>query len=262
MKTTRIDLHNHTTRCNHAEGTIDEYIERAIEIGIDIYGFSEHAPMDFDTKYRLPLCDMNAYTNDVLQAKERYKNDIEILLGYEVDYLPGYMEDKVLNAQVDYLIGSVHFIDKWSFDNPEFIGGWKDKDIDEIWKAYFEATEAMAKTGKFDIVGHLDLIKVFKYMPKEDVRILAKNVLKAIKNANMVLELNTAGLRKPVGEIYPSRQLLEEAYTLEIPITFSSDAHSIDQVGFGYDLATALAKEVGYTKAVTFQERDKQLVTF
>jgi histidinol-phosphatase (PHP family) len=262
MKTTRIDLHNHTTRCNHAEGTIDEYIERAIEIGIDIYGFSEHAPMDFDTKYRLPLCDMNAYTNDVLQAKERYKNDIEILLGYEVDYLPGYMEDKVLNAQVDYLIGSVHFIDKWSFDNPEFIGGWKDKDIDEIWKAYFEATEAMAKTGKFDIVGHLDLIKVFKYMPKEDIRILAKNVLKAIKNANMVLELNTAGLRKPVGEIYPSRQLLEEAYTLEIPITFSSDAHSIDQVGFGYDLATALAKEVGYTKAVTFQERDKQLVTF
>jgi len=262
MKTTRIDLHNHTTRCNHAEGTIDEYIERAIEIGIDIYGFSEHAPMDFDTKYRLPLCDMNAYTNDVLQAKERYKNDIEILLGYEVDYLPGYMEDKVLNAQVDYLIGSVHFIDKWSFDNPEFIGGWKDKDIDEIWKAYFEATEAMAKTGKFDIVGHLDLIKVFKYMPKEDIRILAKNVLKAIKNTNMVLELNTAGLRKPVGEIYPSRQLLEEAYTLEIPITFSSDAHSIDQVGFGYDLATALAKEVGYTKAVTFQERDKQLVTF
>jgi histidinol-phosphatase (PHP family) len=218
--------------------------------------------MDFDTKYRLPLCDMNAYTNDVLQAKERYKNDIEILLGYEVDYLPGYMEDKVLNAQVDYLIGSVHFIDKWSFDNPEFIGGWKDKNIDEIWKAYFEATEAMAKTGKFDIVGHLDLIKVFKYMPKEDIRILAKNVLKAIKNANMVLELNTAGLRKPVGEIYPSRQLLEEAYTLEIPITFSSDAHSIDQVGFGYDLATALAKEVGYTKAVTFQERDKQLVTF
>ena len=262
MKTTRIDLHNHTTRCNHAEGTIDEYIERAIELGIDIYGFSEHAPMDFDTEYRLPLCDMNAYTNDILQAKERYKNDIEILLGYEVDYLPGYMEDKVLNAPVDYLIGSVHFIDKWSFDNPEFIGGWKSKDIDEIWKAYFEATEAMARTGKFDIVGHLDLIKVFKYMPKEDIRILAKNVLKAIKNANMVLELNTAGLRKPVGEIYPSRQLLEEAYTLEIPITFSSDAHSIDQVGFAYDLATTLAKEVGYTKAVTFQGRDKQLVTF
>jgi histidinol-phosphatase (PHP family) len=262
MKTTRIDLHNHTTRCNHAEGTIDEYIQRAIELGIDIYGFSEHAPMDFDEKYRLPFCDMDAYTNDILDAKERYKNEIEILLGYEVDYLPGHMDERVLNADVDYLIGSVHFIDKWSFDNPEFIGGWKSKDIDEIWKAYFEATEAMVKTGKFDIVGHLDLIKVFKYMPKQDVRILAKNALKAIKDSNMVLELNTAGLRKPIAEIYPSPQLLKEAYALGIPITFASDAHSVEQVGFGYDKVVSLAKEAGYTKAVTFKQRERQLITF
>jgi histidinol-phosphatase (PHP family) len=261
-QTTRIDIHNHTSRCNHAEGTVDEYIQRAIELGIDIYGFSEHAPMDFDEKYRLPFCDMGAYVNDVLEAKERYKNDIEILLGYEVDYLPGHMDDRVLNAEVDYLIGSVHFIDKWGFDNPEFLGGWKTKDVDEIWQAYFEATEAMANTGKFDIVGHLDLIKVFKYMPKQDVRILAKNALKAIRASNMVLEVNAAGLRKPIGEIYPSRQLLEEAYALDIPITFSSDAHAVDQIGFGYDVTTSLAKEVGYTKAVTFQGRDRQLLTF
>ena len=259
---TRIDLHNHTTRCNHAQGTVDEYIQRAIELGIDIYGFSEHAPMDFDEKYRLPFCDMDAYANDILTAKEKYKNEIEILLGYEVDYLPGHMDDRVLNADVDYLIGSIHFIDKWGFDNPEFLAGWKTKDVDEIWQAYFEATEAMANTGKFDIVGHLDLIKVFKYMPKQDVRILAKNALKAIKASNMVLELNAAGLRKPIGEIYPSRQLLEEAYALEIPITFSSDAHDIDQIGFGYDMTTSLAKDVGYTKAVTFQGRDRQLLTF
>ena len=262
MKTTRIDLHNHTTRCNHAEGTIDEYIQRAIELGINIYGFSEHAPMDFDEKYRLPFCDMDAYVNDILTAKEQYKNDINILLGYEVDYLPGHMDDRVLNAKVDYLIGSVHFIDKWSFDNPEFIAGWKNKDIDEIWKAYFEATEAMAKSGKFDIAGHLDLIKVFKFMPVQDTRILAKNALQAIKRSSMVLEINTAGLRKPVAELYPSRALLEEAYALDIPITFSSDAHAADQIGLGYDLATTLAKDIGYTKAVTFQGRDKELITF
>ena len=262
MKTTRIDLHNHTTRCNHAEGTVDEYIQRAIELGIDIYGFSEHAPMDFDEKYRLPFCDMDEYVKDVLAAKERYADQIKILLGYEVDWLPGHMDERVLNADVDYLIGSVHFIDKWSFDNPEFIGGWKNKDIDEIWKAYFEATEAMVNSGKFDIVGHLDLIKVFKYMPKQDVRILAKDVLTAIKKSGMVLELNAAGLRKPIKEIYPSKQLLEVAYSLDIPVTFSSDAHAVDQIGFGYDLTTALAKEVGYTKAVTFQGRDRQLLTF
>lgn len=258
----RIDLHNHTTRCNHAEGSVDEYIQRAIEVGIDIYGFSEHAPMNFDEKYRLSFVDMDAYTHEILQVKKKYKNDIHILLGYEVDYLPGYMDDRVLKANVDYLIGSIHFIDKWGFDNPEFIGGWKSKNIDEIWQAYFEATEAMAKSGKFDIVGHLDLIKVFKFLPKTDVRTLAKNALLAIKNANMVLEINTAGLRKPIGELYPSRALLEEAYALNIPITFSSDAHAVDQIGFGYDLATTLAKDIGYAQAVTFQERDRQLITF
>ena len=259
---TRIDLHNHTTRCNHAEGTVDEYIQKAIELGIDIYGFSEHAPMDFDPNYRLAFEEVNAYVNDILNAKEIYKNEIDILLGYEVDWLEGHMNEKILNADVDYLIGSVHFIDKWSFDNPEFIGGWKNKDIDEIWRAYFEATEAMAKSGKFDIVGHLDLIKVFKFMPKKDIRLLAKDVLHAIKKSNMVLEVNTAGLRKPIGEMYPSRELLEVAYDLNIPITFSSDAHAIEQIGFGYDLATALAKDIGYTKAVTFKGRDKRLINF
>jgi histidinol-phosphatase (PHP family) len=258
----RIDIHNHTTRCNHAEGTVDEYIQKAIELGIDIYGFSEHAPMDFDPHYRLAFEEMQAYTDDILTAKVRYKNEIKILFGYEVDYLPGHMDDRVLHATVDYLIGSVHFIDKWSFDNPEFIAGWKNKDIDEIWKAYFEATEAMAKSGKFDIAGHLDLIKVFKFMPKQDIRLLAKNALQAIKKSNMVLEVNTAGLRKPIGELYPSRALMEEAYALDIPITFSSDAHAVDQIGFGYDLATAQAKEIGYTKAATFEDRDRQLVTF
>ena len=258
----RIDLHNHTTRCNHAKGTIDEYIQKAIELGIDIYGFSEHAPMDFDLHYRLQFDEMESYTNDVLSAKERYKDEIEIVLGYEVDWLPKHMDKRVLDAKVDYLIGSVHFLDKWGFDNPEFIGKWKDKNIDEIWKAYFEATENMAKSGKFDIAGHLDLIKIFKFMPKQDIRIIAKNALEAIKKSNMVLEINTAGLRKPIGEMYPSQALVEEAYALDIPITFSSDAHAVEQIGTGYDLATTLAHDIGYTQAVTFKERDKQLITF
>lgn len=258
----RIDLHNHTSRCNHATGTTDEYIQRAIELGIDIYGFSEHAPMDFDEHYRLSFDDMRSYSDEILELKDRYSDDIEILLGYEVDYLPNHIDPRVLSSKVDYLIGSVHFIDKWGFDNPEFIGGWQSRGVDEVWQDYFEAIESMAKSGLFDIVGHLDLIKVFKFMPKQDIRGVAKNALKAIKKSNMVLELNSAGLRKPIGEIYPSRELLEEAYSLDIPITFSSDAHAIEQVGFGYAESIALAKSVGYTKAVTFRQRDRELVIF
>ncbi|HHB93947.1 MAG TPA: histidinol-phosphatase HisJ family protein [Campylobacterales bacterium] len=259
----RIDLHNHTTKCNHATGTIDEYIQRAIELGVDIYGFSEHAPMNFDQYYRLSFEDMSCYEQDILTYKQIYKDDIEILLGYEVDYLKGYIDSRVIeNRSVDYLIGSVHFLDKWGFDNPEFIGEYKNRDIDDIWQEYFDAIEDMAKTGYFDIVGHLDLIKVFKYLPQKDIRVIAQNALKAIKKSNMVIELNSAGLRKPIKELYPSKELLEVVYELDIPITFSSDAHSVEQVGFGYKEVIEIAKSIGYTKAVTFEQREKQLVNF
>ncbi len=255
----RVDLHNHTTRCNHAIGSIDEYIKRAIEIGVDIYGFSEHAPMDLDTKYRLSFDEMALYEAEVLEAKQRYIDQIKILLGYEVDYIEGYIDSRVLNAEVDYLIGSVHFIDKWGFDNPEFIGEYKSRDIDTIWQDYFDAIEAMADSGKFDIVGHLDLIKVFRYMPSRDIRLLAQNALKAIKCSNMTLEINSAGLRKPIGEIYPSRVLLEMAFELEIPITFGSDAHSVSQVGEGYESVVELARDVGYSSVALYEGRERSI---
>ena len=78
----------------------------------------------------------------------------------------------------------------------------------------------------------------------------------------MVLEVNTAGIRKPIGELYPSGTLLEAAFELDIPITFASDAHAVEQIGLGYDLATTLAKDIGYTKVATFEGRDRELVTF
>lgn len=258
----RIDLHNHTTRCNHAKGSMQSYIERAIELGIDIYGFSEHAPMNFDEYYRLPFSQMSDYENDVKELQARYQDKIKILLGYEVDYLQPYLDERVLNAKVDYLIGSIHFLDEWGFDNPEFKAEYKNKNIDEIWQSYFDTIESMAKSQYFDIVGHLDLIKVFNYMPKKDIRLIAKNALKAIKENDMVIELNTAGLRKPCKELYPSANLLTLAHELDIPITFSSDAHAVGQIGYQYEEAIKIAKNIGYTKAVTFQEREKELFNF
>ena len=78
----------------------------------------------------------------------------------------------------------------------------------------------------------------------------------------MVLELNAAGLRKPIKETYPSALILEEAFALDIPITFSSDAHSVAQVGFAYEEVIALAKKVGYSKCVTFRQREKIFLEF
>jgi len=257
-----VDLHNHTPLCNHAVGEMDEYIEAAIKSGTKQFGFSDHAPMDFDPKYRMTFSDMKSYEKDVLAAKEKYKDKIEILLGYEVDYLQGHMDERVLNADVDYLIGSVHFIEGWGFDNPEFIGRYKEQNIDEIWQKYFDTIEEMAKSKLFDIVGHLDLIKVFKFMPNKNINEMAANALKAIKKADMVLELNVAGYRKPVAEAYPSLSLLRQAYELGIPITFASDAHKPEQVSMFNDEVIKMARDVGYTECATFKKRKREFINF
>ena len=257
-----VDLHNHTPLCNHAVGEIDEYIEAAIKSGTKQFGFSDHAPMDFDPKYRMAFSDMSAYEKDVLDAKEKYKDKIEILLGYEVDYLKEHMDERVLNADVDYLIGSVHFIEGWGFDNPEFIGRYKDQDIDEIWQKYFDTIKEMAKSKLFDIVGHLDLIKVFKFMPNKNINEMAKGALEAIKEADMTLELNVAGYRKPIGEAYPSPSLLKQAYELGVPITFASDAHKPEQVSMFNDEVIKMARDIGYTECAVYRNRKREFIKF
>ncbi|MEA2110879.1 MAG: histidinol-phosphatase [Campylobacterota bacterium] len=258
----KIDLHNHTSLCNHATGTVEEYVKKAIKENIDIFGFSDHAPMNFDPKYRMYFDDMKNYINTILHIKEKYAGDIEILKAYEVDFLPGHMDKRVLDADVDYLIGSVHFIDEWGFDNPEFIGQYKHKDIDAIWQRYFDLIEQMATSNLFDIVGHIDLIKVFKYLPKKNVSDIANQAIKAIKKADMVIEINVAGYRKPINEAYPSRELLEMAFDAKIPITFGSDAHSPEQVGLFRDEAEAFARSIGYKKSATFRNRKRELLNF
>ena len=257
-----VDIHNHTKLCNHAEGEPFEYVEKAIKNGTKFFGFSDHAPMNFDEEYRMSFEAMEDYENDIKGLRERYEKDIEILLGYEVDFLKGYMDERVLDSRVDFLIGSVHFLNGWGFDNPEFIGEYKGKDIDLLWERYFEAVEDMAKSGRFDIAGHLDLIKVFGFMPKKDIKSISSNAIKAIKKANMTVELNAAGLRKPCKEVYPSKEILEVVAELDIPITFASDAHKPEQVGEGSEELKRLAKLFGYEKCAIYKDRDRQLIKF
>ncbi len=270
-----VDIHNHTSRCNHATGNMESYIKQAIKQGIDMYGFSCHAPIkqDIDPDNRMSTDDIHDYLNDIKTLKEKYKDDIIITSGFEVDYMMGdYIYDEVLNSPVDYLIGSVHFIpqssDKyslfnpkfWGFDNPEFINQYEKKNIDEIWQNYFDSIEQMAKTKKFDIVGHLDLIKIFGFVPERDPRDIAQKALRQIKLSDMTVEINGAGLRKPIGEQYPSRDLLQICFDMDIPITFGSDAHKTADINSGYDICVKLARDIGYTQAVYHENRQKKFI--
>jgi len=251
-----IDLHNHTILCNHAQDSLEEFIQKAIQNNISIYGFSDHSPMEFDEKYRMSFDEMDIYEKWLDNLKEKYKNKIEILKGYEVDFTP-LVDKRVLDRKVDYLIGSIHFLDNWGFDNPEFLAEWDKRDIDDVYKEYFSLVEKMADSGYFNIVGHLDLIKVFDFKPKEDIKKLARNAITAIADNKMVVEINTAGIRKKVNEPYPSIHLLEMIKEYNIDITFGSDAHSKNQVGFMLKECYNIAKFLGYKKAVYFKNKQK-----
>jgi histidinol-phosphatase (PHP family) len=258
----KVDLHNHTVLCNHATGTVNEYVEAAIACGTEFFGFSDHAPMHYDPKYRMTFEQMELYESWVKEAQRHYENQITVLLGYEIDFLPGYMDESVLKRPCDYLIGSVHFIDDWGFDNPEFIGRYEGINIDDVYRRYFGLIETMAMSGKFDIVGHLDLLKVFKFLPTQDIRTLAKGALEAIKKANMSVEINVSGYRKPILEAYPSPMLLQEIFEKEIPITFGSDAHNPEQVGLFSAETEELARSVGYDKCAIYRQREREVIKF
>lgn len=254
----RVDLHNHTPRCKHASGSPSEFIARAKELGVDVYGFSCHAPMKFDEAYRMGSDELESYFAEIGELAQAEQGAIEVLCGLEVDFIKGkesLLEERVLQASVDYLIGSVHFLDTWGFDNPAFIAEYAKRDMVQCWREYLRAIKAMADSGLFQIVGHLDLLKVFGHTMPECVGDELESALESIAKAQMSIEINSAGLRKSIAQAYPSKEILSRAFAYKIPITFSSDAHSIEQVGAGYEQCLELAKEVGYTECVIYRKK-------
>lgn len=259
------DLHNHTKRCNHASGECREYVEMAISRGISTFGFSCHAPMSYDSAYRMDLGEVDSYLDEIRALRDEFRGRIDIKIAFEVDFIdkkPQLLESKILNAQVDYLIGSVHFLNEWGFDNPAYIGNYEGKDIDNIWREYLDSIAKMAQSGHFDIVGHFDLLKIFNNRPSKVVWGDIVRSLEAIKDNDMALEINGAGLDKQIAEIYPSEAILSEAYKMEIPISFGSDAHAPQNAGIHKDKMLSLARKVGYKRAVSFSQKQREVWEF
>lgn len=260
----RLDLHNHTTYCNHANGSIESYITRAANLGIDVFGFSCHAPMDFDEQYRMSFAQLPDYLEDIARHTDfANRHSVELLCALEVDYILGredLLQPCVLCADVDYLIGSVHFLGGWGFDNPEFIGQWKSRDTLETWDTYLNAIQGMIASGHFQIVGHFDLLKIFGNTVPAQLHGKIEECLVLMRDCGMVLEVNAAGLRKPIGEQYPSRAILEIAKKVGVDVTLSSDAHEVNQIGFGYDICAQMLYEIGYRRIALFRKREKYLV--
>jgi histidinol-phosphatase (PHP family) len=255
-----VDYHTHTPLCRHAVGAPEAYVRRAIERGIGEIGFSDHTPMPswYDPAFRMAADEFPRYLEMVRDVQARFGDRIPIRLGLESDYFPGtesFVREMNARAPFDYVIGSVHYLGDWGFDNPEFKHRYDGRDITQVYREYFEMVKGAARSGLFDILGHPDVIKKFGHRPPGSIDAMLEEALEEVRRAGMALDINTSGLRNPCKEVYPSRRFLEIAHALGIPVTLGSDAHRPEHVGEGFAEAVALLREVGYTQILRFERR-------
>lgn len=260
-----IDYHMHTRLCGHATGEPAEYVERGLAVGLREMGFAEHNPMprSFDDTWRMRARDMERYIDMVEEVQVRYADKITVRLGLECDYRPGteeFVRDTINRHRFDYVFGSVHYVGDWTFDSPDEVAEWSKRDVWEVWREYFELVTQAADRGMFDIMAHPDLVKKFGHRPTEDCTPLYERFLATVKRNDLAIEISTAGLRKPVSEMYPDRAMIEIAHRMEVPIVISSDAHDPAEVGHGFPQAVELARSVGYTHVARYRKRTRELV--
>jgi len=254
-----VDYHTHSI-LSDGQNTYEEMVQVAIAKGLDEIGFSDHICLKpFDWAVRME--DIPVMTEQITDLKSKYKDQIAIRYGIEVDYFLGYeMELKELidKIPVDYVIGSVHFIDDWNFDSDKSLyGKWTN---DELYHKYFGLIQQAANSGLFDVIGHLDIIKKFSIYPESNQDKLYEETIKVIKANNLVVELNTGGIDRPCAEYHPGHKLLEFCYKYRIPLTLTSDAHRAADIARHYEGATETLRQIGYTEIVGFSKRVRRMI--
>jgi histidinol-phosphatase (PHP family) len=247
----------------------ERYREVAAERGIEELGVAEHIHRFTQALEiwqhpfwrRWALDDVDDYCAFV-------REETDLRLGIEADYVSG-REDRIagfLDAREwDYVVGSVHFVQDAAVDmeDPRYDHVWgRGERPDRIWQRYFETLAHAARSGLYDIMAHPDLVKVWgvaRPLPERDPRHYYEPAVEAMLEADVAIEMSTAGLRKPVGELYPGRALLEMAVDAGLPIALSSDAHLPDQIGFRYDAAVAALADAGVTQICVFERRQRRM---
>jgi histidinol-phosphatase (PHP family) len=262
-----VDYHMHLREPDggYSAARAEEYVEQARVAGVDEIGFSDHVYHFQQTRelweipWMLERCtdDLDDYVRAVEEAKSR---GLPVKLGLEVDYFPGIERALAELLELypwDYLLGSVHYVDGFPVDQePGFVHRIP---VGEAWRRYFVWLRDAARSGLFDCLSHPDLIKFFGMRASDEERhYLYIETADAIEAAGVCVEVSTAGLYKPVGELYPDRELLAAFCERGVPITLASDAHEPGHVGRDLDRAVALAREVGYETITVFEGRERR----
>lgn len=247
------------------EENVDRYLAAAEEHGIAELGVSEHV---YRFAQALEVWDHEFWreqARDDLDAYAEFVRSTPLRLGIEADFIPG-AEDRTANLlearDFDYVVGSVHFLGNRAVDH-EGYDVWEDEgDPDRVWRRYFETLAEAARSGLFDILAHPDLVKVWgrgRPRPERDPRFYYEPAVQAIAESGIAVEVSTAGLRKPVGEIYPAPHFAEMCVEAGAGFALSSDAHTPDQVGYGYDQAMEFLEGLGVERICVFDHRRRRL---
>ena len=254
------DSHLHTPLCGHATGTPREYAQTALDAGLTGLCFTDHMPMPswYDAPWRMKLKQLPEYVAEIQAVQREFAGRLDVRLGLEADYHPGterFVEKVLGMVEWDYVIGSVHYLGAWGFDNPEFVVEYEERDLGGLYRDYYALVEGAARSGLFDAIGHLDLPKKFGHLDPDPV--YALHALDAVAGQGLALDFNTAGWRKPVAEAYPAPDLVRAAAERGIPFVLGSDAHQPGEVGFRFADAVKEIRDVG-GRVVTFRHRKMQ----
>jgi histidinol-phosphatase (PHP family) len=249
----------------------ERYRELASERGIAELGVAEHVHRFVQALDVWTHPWWRHWAHDDLDAYCHFvREQTDLRLGIEADFVPG-REDRMANLldgrDWDYVVGSIHFLRDEAIDLRGLAGWehtdiWRSNDPDKVWARYFETLGEAARSGLFDILAHPDLVKVWGKgapQPDGDLRRFYERAMDGIAESDVAIEVSTAGLRKPVGEIYPDVAFLELCLEAGRPVALSSDAHVPEQLGYEYERAVEWLRGLGVEEIAVFERRQRRM---
>ncbi|USK32930.1 histidinol-phosphatase [Bacillus sp. F19] len=262
----KFDYHTHHERCGHAECSIRDYVEAALEKKLDIIGISDHSPYLYSEEDHLyPNIAMAKshfpeYVKEVLSLKKEYEGKIEVLLGVESDFFPEHIhmyKQYFEKYPFDYVIGSVHHVEGLNIFKKDRWEGLTEQEKQKTKDNYYTLIQKSAHSGVFQILGHIDAMKGY-YPEFSAIQTEAVDrTLTIISECDVAIEINTSGKNKFCGGWYPSDEILERALYHGVKVTFGSDAHTPARVGDEFEEVQSVLKEIGFKEWAIFRQRKR-----
>ena len=259
------DYHTHTPLCRHAEGEPEAFVDAALAAGLT--RIRHLRPRAAGARAVRRLADAGARNCRIISAGSSARAPMPRAGSRSA---PGWSATgwRAANRgsptspsrhEWDYLIGSVHYLGDWDFDNPKWLGRWAESDVDAVWTHYWQTYAKMAESGLFDILGHPDLVKKFAHRPgRRSGSRFTNRSIDAIAASGCVIELNTAGWHKPCAEAYPAPRFLELACSAGIAAGDFLGRARAGGGGAGISPGHRLAKAAGYRETELFEKRRRR----